>query len=69
MFQGYIAGLVAWCDFIYHKEKMCQILNFYCFRVQYNGTVMFWSHIFQIAFDQDNVQLKLLPKLQRNYVF
>ena len=33
MFQGYIAGLVAWCDFIYYKEKMCQILNFYCFRV------------------------------------
>ena len=30
---------------------------------------MLWSHICQIVFGQENVQLKLLPKLQRNQIF
>ena len=34
-------------------------------RLWNNGTVMLWSHICQIVFDQSDVQLKLLPKLQR----
>ena len=30
---------------------------------------MLWSHICQIVFDQENVQLKLLPKLQKDHIF
>ena len=30
---------------------------------------MLWSHICQIVFDQENVQLKLLTKLQMDHIF
>ena len=47
MFQGYIARLVAWCDFIIQRKKVSQFLSFSCLgdgtgthRPWNNGTVM-----------------------------
>ena len=75
MFQGYIAQLLSVISFIKTKK----LVNFWVFigsgdsigtrRLGNNGTVMLWSHICQILFDQENVQLKSLPKLQRDHIF